>query len=130
MNFYTLTLYLHVTSAIVSISFFMLRGYWMLTENQWLNHKFVKISPHIIDTLLLASAIALSMLISQYPFVTDWLTVKLFALIMYIVIGTIALKRGKTKTIRSWALAAAILAFGFILTVAYYHHPLGLFALL
>lgn len=130
MNTYTLMLYTHVICVIVSISLFILRGYWMLTENNALNHRSVKITPHIVDTVLLASAIVLTIMISQYPFAENWLTVKFFALIVYIVLGTIALKRGKTKSIRIGAFAAALVTFGFILSVAWYHHPLGVLGLL
>lgn len=98
----------------------------MTTENPLLIHKAVRIAPHLVDTILLVSAIGLTLLIDQYPFQTDWLTVKFFALIAYILLGTIALKRGKTRTIRYLALASAILTFGFIVSVAWNHQPLGM----
>lgn len=98
----------------------------MIRENNMLNQKWVKILPHVIDTILLLSAIALTILISQYPFYADWLTVKLVALIVYIILGTVALKRGKTKTTRCIALAGAILTFAFMFSVARTHSPMGL----
>jgi len=100
----------------------------MIRDNNLLNHKLIRILPHIVDTILLVSAIALTIILSQYPFLADWLTVKFFALIAYIIFGTIALKRGKTRKIRIVALSGALLTFAFVASVAYYHHPLGIFA--
>ncbi len=127
MNSYLAAYYTHVTCATLSITFFLVRGLWMFTANDLLQHRLVKVSPHIIDTILLLSAIVLTILIRQYPFLNGWLTAKVFALIAYIVLGTIALKRGRTLTTRAIAFAAAILSFGYIVSVAIYHHTLGIF---
>jgi uncharacterized membrane protein SirB2 len=81
-----------------------------------------------VDTVLLASAIVLTIIIGQYPFVDGWLTVKLIALGVYIALGMIALKRGRTKTIRAAAFVAAVLVFVFIVSVALTHNPYGIFA--
>jgi uncharacterized membrane protein SirB2 len=97
----------------------------MLTNNGMLAHKFTKIAPHVIDTLLLGSAITLLFIIGQYPFVNHWLTAKIIALVAYILLGTIAIKRGKTKTQRSIALVAALVTFGYILSVAISRNPMG-----
>lgn len=125
MNIYTLVFYTHVSSALVSISFFMVRGYWMLADDSLLQHRLVRVLPHVVDTVLLASAITLTVILHQYPFVNDWLTVKFFALVGYIILGTIALRRGRTRLQRTVALVSAVVVFGFIVSVAWYHHPLG-----
>lgn len=109
---------IHSIAAVLSGLFFIIRGFWMLNEHRLLEHKFVKVAPHIIDTLLLASALYLCYLINFYPFQVDWLTAKLLALVLYIVVGTIALKRGKTKAIRATAFASALLIFAYIIGVA------------
>jgi uncharacterized membrane protein SirB2 len=114
----------HITFAVLSILFFTVRGFWMLTTPEKLQQRWVRIAPHIIDTLLLASAIALTFTINQYPFSEGWLTAKLIALIAYIVLGTIALKRGKSKAIRTLALIMALLCVGYIVWVALSHNPL------
>lgn len=88
-----------------------------------LQAKFVKVAPHVIDTLLLVSALTLVLMSGQYPFVQGWLTAKLLALIAYVVLGTLALKRGKTKVIRSAAFVAALLVFGYIGMVAVTKQP-------
>ena len=114
----------HISSAYISLTGFTIRGIWMLMESPFLTKKWVKIVPHIIDTILLTSAIALVVEIGQYPFVNNWLTAKLVALIGYIVLGTIALKRGKTKSIRIAAFIGALLVFSYILGVAMFRTPL------
>ncbi|WP_245756638.1 SirB2 family protein [Amphritea atlantica] len=111
----------HITFAALSILFFTLRGYWMLSTPEKLQQRWVRITPHIIDTLLLISAIALTITISQYPFTHSWLTAKLIALIAYIVLGTIALKRGKTKGIRTLAFVLALTCAAYIVWVALHH---------
>lgn len=99
----------------------------MLTDSGMLAHKFTRIAPHVIDTLLLGSAITLLFIIGQYPFINHWLTAKFLALIAYILLGTIAIKRGKTKAQRSIALVAALITFGYILSVAISRDPMGFF---
>jgi uncharacterized membrane protein SirB2 len=116
----------HVSCVVASGTFFLIRGMWMLLDSSMLQHPVVRIAPHVIDTLLLASAIVLAITIRQYPITDDWLTVKVVLLVVYILLGTVALKRGKTKRIRSICLVLALLTFGFMMSVALSHHPLGI----
>ena len=110
--------HLHITFAALSGSLFLLRGFWMLRESPRLQQRWVRIVPHIVDTLLLASAGVMVVWSGQYPLVQGWLSAKVVALIAYIVLGTIALKRGKTRPVRIGALIAAALVFGYIVKVA------------
>jgi uncharacterized membrane protein SirB2 len=110
--------HLHVTCAVLSGSFFLLRGLWMLWDSPMLQRRWVKVVPHVVDTLLLSTALALVFWSGQYPFVQPWLTAKVLALVAYIVLGTIALKRGKTKGVRTFALLAALATFAYIVAVA------------
>lgn len=110
--------HLHVTCAALSISLFLLRGFWMLRESPALQRRWVRIAPHGIDTLLLASALVMVFWSGQYPFVQTWLTAKVIALLAYIALGTIALKRGKTKPVRTAAFGGALLVFAYIVGVA------------
>ena len=121
---YMLFKHLHMTCAMLTLISFAIRGFWMLTDNSLLQRRWVKIAPHIIDTLLLATAVALMFTISQYPFADAWLTAKLFGLLAYIFFGTIALKRGKTKAIRTVALIIALGCWGYLFAVARSHMPL------
>ena len=120
----------HMMFAVISGLFFLVRGCWMLMDSGMLQKKWVKILPHVNDTLLLICAIVLCVMLQQYPFQQGWLTVKVVALIAYILLGVVALKRGKTKVIRMVAFAAALLAYLFTFSVARTHNPLGFFVLL
>jgi uncharacterized membrane protein SirB2 len=114
---------LHVGCVITSYSLFVLRGVWMLQGSALLQRRWVKIVPHVVDTLLLTSAILLALAIRQYPFVASWLTAKVIGLALYIALGTIALKRGRTRAIRVSAWIAAQVVFFYIVAVAVTHTP-------
>lgn len=118
----------HLACVLLSGLSFFVRGIWMLAESPLLQARWVKIAPHVIDATLLFSALALAWQIQQYPFVHGWLTAKVLGLIVYIVLGTIALKRGRTKATRTIAWIAAMLTFGYILWVARTHTPLPFFS--
>ena len=109
---------IHVASVILSIAGYVIRGIWMIRESPWLQEKWVRVAPHIIDTILLGSALLLAVQIQQYPFVHDWLTAKVLALVAYIVIGAIGLKYGRTKKIRVTAWLVAIAIFLYVVLVA------------
>ena len=76
----------------ITLALFVLRGIWMMTASPRLHERWVRIVPHVNDTLLLTSGIILAVLLQQYPLVHGWLTAKFFALILYIVLGAYALK--------------------------------------
>lgn len=110
--------HLHMTCAALSGSLFLVRGIWMLRDSAMLKQRWVRIAPHLIDTILLVSALTMVVWSGQYPFVQNWLTAKVLALIAYILLGTVALKRGKTKGVRTTAFIAALLVFAYIVKVA------------
>lgn len=116
--------YIHVTSVILSISGYMLRGLLMFRDSPLQHARVVRIAPHIVDTVLLASAIGLALNIRQYPFVHGWLTAKVLALAAYVVVGAIGLRYGKTKRVRAFAFFAAIVIFAYIVAVALTRSPL------
>lgn len=120
--------HLHYLTVVLTFCSFVLRGIWMLIDSPWLQQRWVRIVPHLIDTVLLASALGLSAILHQYPFVHGWLTAKVLALILYIILGSIALKRGATKTIRVAAWLAALTIFGYIVSVALTRSPWGFLA--
>ena len=125
MTTYLALRHLHLTAVVLSFALFALRGLWMLADSPYLQRRWVRIVPHLIDTVLLASAIGLTLTLQQYPFVNGWLTAKVLALIAYIILGSIALKRGPTKPIRAAAWVAALATFGYIASVALTRSPLG-----
>lgn len=99
----------------------------MLVDSQLLQHKLVRILPHMVDTVLLVSAVALTITIQQYPFQDAWLTAKLFALLVYIAFGTMALKRGRTKRTRAVYFVLSIATFVYIFSVARSHQAIPWF---
>lgn len=124
---YVLLKHLHLTTIALTLALFLLRGVWMMADSPRLQARWVRIVPHVNDTLLLASGIGLAVLLQQYPLVHGWLTAKLFALIAYIVLGTFALKRGKTRSQRIAAWVAALLVFAYMAAVAVAHDPFPFF---
>ncbi len=108
----------HIACAVLSITGYLVRGVWMMRESPWLQKKWVRVAPHIIDTILFGSAILLAIQIQQYPLVHNWLTAKVLALVAYIVIGAIGLKYGRTRKIRVTAWLGAIAIFLYIVLVA------------
>jgi len=118
MDTYLILKHSHVTIAVLSLLGFSLRGYWMLTESAWLQKKPVKILPHIVDTMLLLTALMLAVITGLYPFAVGWVTIKLVLLVAYIVLGTFALKRGKTKQSRTLFFVASLATFAVIFVTA------------
>lgn len=119
----------HVSSVALSLSLFCVRGVWMLAGSEMLQRRWVRVVPHVVDTLLLLSGVSLAWLIRQYPPESHWLDAKLVGLVLYIVLGTVALKRGPTLALRTTAWIAALLVFGYIVSVAVTKNPTGYFAL-
>jgi uncharacterized membrane protein SirB2 len=115
---------IHAGSAALSIALFVTRGVWMLRSPQRLRQRWVAIVPHVIDTVLLASALWLAWNLGAGG-AHGWLAAKVVALLVYIGLGTIALKRGRTRGVRIAALVAAIATFAYIVTVAVTKSPLG-----
>jgi uncharacterized membrane protein SirB2 len=119
--------YIHVSAVTLTLIFFIIRGLWMITDAKILKQKWVKILAITIDSILLASAIVLTMEISQYPFSHPWLTAKVLALVIYIALGMIALHYGATKKTRITAWLAALLCFGYIVSVALTRNPMSFY---
>jgi uncharacterized membrane protein SirB2 len=113
----------HVGSALFSITGFVLRGVWMLQGSPLLKARATRILPHVVDTVLLVSALALALRISQYPFVHAWLTAKVLALLAYIVLGSIALKYGRSRRARALSYGLALGVFLYIVAVAIARSP-------
>ncbi len=118
----------HISCAVLTITLFTVRGLLMIGRSSLLQRRALRIVPVLVDTVLLASAMALTTIIHQYPFTTPWLTVKLALLLVYIVLGSIALRYGRTRVIRIAAFVAALATVAFLVTVARAHQPLGFLA--
>lgn len=125
---YSILKQVHVSCVVLSGLGFALRGLWMLAGSSLLNHRLTRILPHTVDAVLLASAIFLAILADQYPLRDAWLTAKVGGLVAYVVLGAVALKRGRTRSVRLAALLAAMGVFGYIVSVAVTKQPAGFFA--
>ena len=124
MAYYAALKHLHLTTIVVTFILFVLRGVWMMADSPRLQARWARVVPHVNDTLLFSSGLGLAIMLGQYPFVDAWLTAKLLALLLYIVLGTIAIKRGRTRGVRIGAWIAALLVFGYMVSVARTHSPL------
>ncbi len=114
---------LHVGAVAVSFGLFVLRGLWMLRSPHRLPARWVRIVPHVVDTVLLASAIALAVQTVQYPLAQSWLTAKVLGLMVYILLGMVALRHGRTRSQRVLAWLSALATFAYIVMVAMTRNP-------
>lgn len=130
IEFYPQIKFVHIATVVLSGSLFALRGLMMLARSRWTNHAALRYLSYAIDTTLLTAALMLVTILHQYPFVQAWLTVKVVLLVVYIVLGVIALKRGRTRAMQAGAFLAALAVYLFIASVARAHNPLGIFATL
>ncbi len=115
---YSLLRTLHIATVHLTLVLFLVRGFWMLTDSRLLEARWVKVLPHVNDSLLLFAAIAMLIVAGLNPLEQPWLMAKVIGLLVYIGLGTVALKRGKTKAIRVQAMIVALAVFGYIVAVA------------
>lgn len=130
-EFYPQIRTVHMAAVAASGLLFALRGgAWNLLGAGWPKVLAVRILSWTIDTILLVAALALTAIIHQYPFIDAWLTVKVALLVVYIGLGTLAFAPTRSRRVRIGFWIAALVVFGFIVTVARAHDPLGVFATL
>ncbi|MBN7798839.1 SirB2 family protein [Parahaliea mediterranea] len=122
---YLLLKHIHLSSVGLSFILFLFRGGLKYAGSSWLDRPLLRIAPHVVDTVLLVSAICLAVLSRQYPFVHAWLTAKVLLLVLYIVLGSLALKRGRTPAVRGTCFVLAVAVFGLIVSVALTRDSLG-----
>ena len=119
----------HIWAVTASGLLFAVRcGAFNLLGARWPKALPVRLLSWTIDTILLTAALMLMTVVRQYPFVDPWLTVKVLLLVVYIGLGAMAFAPARTRLTRIGFSAAALLVFGFIVTVARAHHPFGLFS--
>ena len=119
----------HVAAVVASGTLFLGRGALALARWRHVMHPVLRYGSMLIDTVLLAAGLTLMFVIGQYPFVNGWLTAKLILLIVYIALGTFALKRAQTQSVRATCYLLALATFAYIISVAVAHDPLGIFVL-
>ena len=117
---------IHIAAAAVSYVLFFARGIWMLSGSPLLAQRWVRVVPHVNDTVLLVAAIWMAIILQQYPGTHGWLTAKVAGLIVYIGLGMVALRRGRTRGVQLSAWIAAQIVFAYVVAVALSHDPLPL----
>jgi uncharacterized membrane protein SirB2 len=110
-------------TAVATISGFVLRGYWMMTQSDRLQLRVIRIVPHIVDTVFLLSGVAMVWTLQLNVLSQPWLLAKFTGLIIYVVLGAIAIKRGPTMQIRITAFVSALAVFAYIIGVAMTKSP-------
>ena len=115
---------IHIVCALLSISGFVARGILMIISSPLLMARWVKVSPHIIDTVLLLSAIVLASQWGWSALQMPWLLAKIMALLVYIILGSLALRPGRPQSVRITSWLAAIATFAYIVSVALTKNPL------
>ncbi len=127
MNIHSLLLTTHISLVTLSAVHFTVRGVWMMSGSSLLARRWVRIAPHLVDACLLCSGIGLVVLTRQYPTDQAWLSAKLVALLVYIVLGSLALKRARTRHRRVAAWLAALAVYAYMISVALSRQPLPIF---
>jgi uncharacterized membrane protein SirB2 len=125
IEFYPQIKWVHIAAVLASGAIFLLRGLAVQADARWPMAAPVRYLSYGIDTVLLTAALMLLTVLPGAVYANGWLTVKLTLLVVYIVLGTIALKRGRTRGVRLGSFVAALLVYGSIIATARLHHPLG-----
>lgn len=128
IEFYPQIKHAHIGLALASGTLFALRGAAALAGMRWPQHAVVRWASYTVDTALLTAAMMLLTILPGALYANGWLAAKLSLLVVYVVLGSFALKRARTRTARAVCYAAALATFGAIYTIARAHHPLGLLA--
>lgn len=123
MEYATLKL-IHMGCALISYALFFLRGIWRLSDSPLLQQRWVKIVPHVNDTMLLLAAIGLAMTVATYPGMHAFLAAKVAGLLVYILLGLVAFRFARTKGSQVTAWLLAQVAFFYIVAVAITKSPL------
>ena len=121
---------IHVAFVALSFAGFFIRGIWMLRDSTLLRQRWVRITPQVVDTVLLVSAIVLAIQLRYSPMEQPWLMAKIIALVIYIAVGLVALRFGSSKRVRLAAWLLGLFIFMYIGSVAMSKSALGWFALL
>lgn len=125
---YALVKTIHQTAVALSFAGFFARGLASLRGTRWVHGRVAKTLPHIVDSVLLLSALTLAWMLRLNPAHAPWLLAKIIGLLVYIGLGMLALKPGRPAAVRACAWLAALATFGWIASVAITKSPLGFLA--
>lgn len=127
IEFYPQILWVHIAAVTASGSLFLIRGLLLLMGSRAGMSPALRYLSYGIDTVLLTAALMLVTILPRALFANGWLTVKLVLLVVYVVLGSFALKRGRTANVRRVCFLSALMVFAIMLGIARAHHPLGWF---
>ncbi len=125
IEFYPQIKLVHVAAVVASGSLFLMRGLLVQAGRPWAMAAPVRFLSYSIDTALLAAAIILLVIVPAAAYANGWLAAKLALLVIYVGLGTVALRRGRTRRIRLACFVAALVVYVSMLAIARTHHPLG-----
>jgi uncharacterized membrane protein SirB2 len=125
IEFYPQIKLVHVAAVLMSGGLFTIRAVAVLLEQQWAMYAPVRYLSYSIDTVLLTAALMLMTLLHQFPGLNAWLTVKVCLIVVYIVLGSFALKRARSRRARLVFSVAALLVFATVISIARTHSPYG-----
>jgi uncharacterized membrane protein SirB2 len=128
LEYYPSVRMLHIAAVLLSGCLFFIRGIGLLLGQSWPKARLIRYSTYLIDTVLLTAAVLLMGILQVYPIVHGWLTVKIVCLILYIALGILAFREGGGRMRRAALWLVALALYGFIISVARQHHPLGVLA--
>lgn len=120
----------HESAVAVSFAGFFARGVGMLRNAGWVRHRAARTLPHLVDTVLIVSALWLAWILRLTPMNAPWIAAKIIGLFAYIALGMVALRFGRTKAVRATAWIGAMLTFGYIVSVAVAKDPRGILSTL
>jgi len=115
----------HLLAVVFSGTLFAARGLGVLAGARWPLHAIVRYSSYAVDTVLLTAALMLVSVLPAATFANHWLTVKLVLVVVYVGLGTLALKRARTPRGRAICYVAALVVFGVVIGIARHHSPLA-----
>ena len=115
----------HQVAVVLSFAGFFARGVGALMDAAWVRSRVARTLPHVVDTVLLLSALTMLWSLQLSPAATPWLLAKIVGLLVYIGLGMLALRPGRPRGVRALAWVAALLSFGWIVSVAITKSPLG-----
>lgn len=125
IEFYPQIRWVHIAAVIASGSLFLLRGLLVQVGSRWGMAPHSRYLSYGIDTVLLTAALMLVTILPRALFANGWLATKLVLLVAYVVLGSFALKRGRTPKVRALCFGAALVVFATMIGIARAHHPLG-----
>ena len=125
IEFYPQVRAVHISAVLASGALFALRGAGVLSGMRWPLAAPLRYLSYAVDTVLLTAALMLVSMLAAAVFANHWLTVKLVLLVVYVVLGSFALKRGRSARVRALCFGAAVAVYAFIFGIARTHQPLG-----